>query len=199
MNKSNQDRREEGLLAKSTSIDLEIFKHVATVTKSVQQAQMAQSFVLELLQNPETSHQALEFGMNGLLNSKAETFLSLSELPEEAYKQSKNALFTWAVLTKSLTDEIDDRTTVLCRRVATEHTRKLQDLAVDCVGSTEHDELIVMAVTVLICAVILQGEGDQFLLQFLILPWLSSPAIRQNLVELSPTLKMFLSDDVDEV
>ncbi len=186
-------------MAKSTSIDLEIFKHVATVTKSVQQAQMAQSFVLELLENPETSHEALEFGINSLLNSKAETFLSLSDIPEEAYKQSENALITWVVFTKSLIDEIDDRTTVLCRRAASEHTRKLQKQGVDCVGSTDHDELIVMAVTVLICAVVLKGEGDEFLLQFLILPWLSSPAIRQNLVELSPTLKMFFSDDVDEV
>ena len=186
-------------MGKSTSIDLEIFKHVATVTKSVQQAQMAQSFVLELIENPETSHEALEFGINSLVNSKAETFLSLSEIPEETYQKSENALITWVVFTKSLIDEIDDRTTVLCRRIATEHTRKLEALGVECVGSSDHDEVIVMAVTVLICAIILRGEGDEFLLQFLILPWLSSEAIRANLVELSPTLKMFFGDDVDEV
>ncbi len=186
-------------MAKSTSIDLEIFKHVATLTSSTHQAQIAQSFILELLENPQESHRALEFGISNLLQAKAETFLSLTDIPEEAYKNSKNALFMWAILTKGLIDELDDRTTVLCRKAAVEHIHRLQELELECVESSSHVETIVMAVTVILCSVILMGEGNEYLLQFFCLPWLSSGSIRTILLDLSPTLKLIFGESEDDV
>ena len=185
-------------MAKSPSIDLELFELVATRTNTVSQAKMAQAFVRELIDHPSESHTALEFGVNGLLNIDASTLLSLSILPEDAYSQFHNAFEAWVIIGNSIIEEIDDKTKVLCRKIANVHLRKLQELELECVGSTSHDEAIVIAVTIQIVAIMMHNEWDEYLTNFFSMPWFSSEEMRTILADLSPVWKLYYGAEEDE-
>jgi hypothetical protein len=178
-------------MAKSTSVDIEFFELVAKRTDSVSQAKMAQAFVLELLENPEGSHKALEFGFNSMANTDQNSLLSLSDLPEEAYKEFKNAFEAWAVIANSAIEQIDDTTRVLCQKVANLHIKKLEDLGIDCIDTRGHAETVVFAVTTQIVTIMLHEVWDEYLTNFFSTPWFSSEGMRTVLADLSPVWKLY--------
>jgi hypothetical protein len=156
------------------SVLLELFRHVSRVTGSVPAAECVMACSEEFFANPGVTHGEFELTLNLLLSDPPDRYTIDSGWPKEALDGVDSSAALWYLLADSTVKAIDSESARIYRKVATTYLRLLKEDDWECVGTTEHDELVVTALSALFASLSHLQAMDPTGFSVVTAPWTSS-------------------------